>query len=152
MHKLIRVFAGRTGNLVGNAMPWLNIIQRDCLKLKKKYLLRSETSTSMHASMWTTKRLSQRRTKPTIRLVRLAKTQINLHIRAVLSEYLLIAFAFYNLRTIQRNVNENLWHTGWMYRLIWVFPGLTSLIVSFVVRCLKFFIVHIMACIEVEVA
>ena len=47
-------------------------------------------------------RLSQRTTKPTIRLVRPAKTQINLRIRAVWSESTLIVCAFYSLRVILR--------------------------------------------------
>ena len=70
---------------------------------------------------------------PTIRLVRPAKTQFSLHIRAVYSESSLIACAFYSLR-----INENLCYTGWMYRLIWVFAGHTDLIVSSVVRWLIF--------------
>ena len=48
--------------------------------------------------------LSQR-TKPTIRLVRPAKTQISLRIRAVWSESSLIACAFHCLQAIQRGIN-----------------------------------------------
>ena len=65
--------------------------------------------------------MSQRMTKPSIRLVRPAKTDISLRIRAVWSESSLITFAFYNLQAIQRGINENPCCTGWMYRLIWVF-------------------------------
>ena len=82
--------------------------------------------------------MSQRTTKPTIRHVRLAKTQISLRIRAVWSESSLMACAFYSPLAIQRGVNENPWHTGWMYRLIGIFAGRTSLIVGFVVRWLLY--------------
>ena len=69
--------------------------------------------------------MCQRTTKPTIRLVRPAKTQISLRIRAVWSESSLIACAFFRLQAIQRGINENHCHTGWIYRLIWVFAGYT---------------------------
>ena len=62
--------------------------------------------------------MSQRTTKPTIRLVRPAKTQISLRIRAVWSESSPIACAFYNLRAIQKGMNEDAWPFGRMYRLI----------------------------------
>ena len=52
--------------------------------------------------------------------VRSAKTHISLRIRAVWSESLLTACAFYSLRAIQKRMNKNPCHTGWMYRLIWV--------------------------------
>ena len=74
--------------------------------------------------------LSQRTTKPTIRLVRPAK--ISLRIRAVWSESSLITCAFYSFQALWRWINENSCHTGWMYRLIWVFAGHTGLIVGFV--------------------
>ena len=48
--------------------------------------------------------LNQRTIKPTIRLVRSAKTQISLRIRAVWSDSSLIACAFYSLRAIQRGI------------------------------------------------
>ena len=32
----------------------------------------------------------------------------------------MMPYAFYSLRDIQRGINENSCHTGWMYRLIWV--------------------------------
>ena len=79
---------------------------------------------------------SQRTTKPTIRLVRSAKTQIRLRIRAVWSESSLIAWAFYSLQVIQRGIHENSCKTGWIYRLIWVFAGHTGFIEGFVVRWL----------------
>ena len=50
------------------------------------------------------------------------------HIRTVWLVSLLIACAIYSLGTIQRRLNENLCHTGWMYRLIWVFAGCTGLL------------------------
>ena len=77
---------------------------------------------------------NQRTIKPTTILVRPAKTQINLRIRAVWSESSLIAFIFYSLRAIQRGINPC--HTGSMCRLIWVFSGHTDLIVGFVVHWL----------------
>ena len=52
--------------------------------------------------------LSQHTTRPTtVRLVRPAKTQISLRIRAIWSEPSLITGAFYSLRAIQRVINEN---------------------------------------------
>ena len=47
------------------------------------------------------------------------KTQISLHIHAVWSESSLITCAFYSLLAIQRGINKNPSHTGWMYTLIW---------------------------------
>ena len=85
----------------------------------------------MQRLMSPNKYLSQRTTKPTIRLVQPPKTQISLHIGAVWSEYSLITFAFFSLWTIQRRINGNLWQTGWMYRLICIFTGL---LVDFVMR------------------
>ena len=38
-----------------------------------------------------------------------------------------------SLRAIQILINKNPCHTGWMYRLIWVFAGRRGLIVGFVV-------------------
>ena len=75
--------------------------------------------------------MSQRTTKPTIRLLRSAKTQISLRICAVWSEYSLIAYAFYSLQATQRGLNPC--HTGLMYRLIWAVAGNTGLMVGFVV-------------------
>ena len=83
--------------------------------------------------------MSQRMTKPTIRLMQPAKTHISLHIRAVWSETSLILCAFCSLQAIQRGINENPCHTGWMYRLIWVFAGHTGLFVGFVVCWLIFY-------------
>ena len=51
--------------------------------------------------------MSQHTTKPTIRLVRPAKTQISLRIRAAWLESSLIAYAFYSLQAIQREINES---------------------------------------------
>ena len=78
--------------------------------------------------------ISQRTTKPTIRLVRPAKTQISLRIRAVWSESSLIARAFYSRRAYSKGINENPCDTEWIYRLIWVFAGHTGLTVGVVVR------------------
>ena len=69
--------------------------------------------------------------------VRPAKIQIGPHILTVWSESLLIACAFYSLQAIQRRINENPCHTGWIYKVIWVFTGHTGLIVGFVMRWLK---------------
>ena len=58
--------------------------------------------------------MSQCTTKPIIRLVQPAKTQISLWIHAVWSESLLIACGFYNLRPFERVIHENLCYTEWM--------------------------------------
>ena len=42
---------------------------------------------------------------------------------AVWSEPSLIPCAFYRLQAIQRGMTVDPCHTGWMYRLIWVFAG-----------------------------
>ena len=60
----------------------------------------------------------QHTTKPAIRLVRPAKAQISLRIRAALSESLLIACILYSLQAIQRGINKNPCHTGRTHRLI----------------------------------
>ena len=78
----------------------------------------------------------QHTTEPTLRLVRPAKTQIRLRIRAVWSESSLIACATYSLRASERGINENPCYNKWLYRLIWVFAAHTDLIVGFVVRWL----------------
>ena len=70
--------------------------------------------------------------KPKIRLVRKAKTPISLRIRAVWWESSLIAWTFYSPQAIQTGINVYPCHTGWMYRLIWVFASHTSLTVGFV--------------------
>ena len=57
-------------------------------------------------------------TKPIIRDVRPEKIQIRLRICAVWSESSLIVRAFYSLPALQRGINKNPCHTGWMYRLI----------------------------------
>ena len=64
--------------------------------------------------------ISQHTTNPTIRLMRPAKTQIRLRIRAVWSEHSLIACAFYFIQIIQRGMNVTPWRIGWMYRLIFL--------------------------------
>ena len=60
------------------------------------------------------------------------ETQICLHILAVWSELLLIACAFYSLLAIHAkwDKREPL-PTRWMYRMIWVFAGYTSLFCRF---------------------
>ena len=75
--------------------------------------------------------------KSAIWIVRPSKTQIRLRIRAVWSESSLIACIFYNLQTIKRGMKYNIYPTGWMFRLIWVFAGHAGLIVGFIVRWLK---------------
>ena len=80
--------------------------------------------------------MSQCTTKSTIRLTPV-KTQISLCI-AVWSDSLLIACAFYSLRATLRGINENPFHTGWLYRLIWVFAGHRGVFVSFVMCWLIF--------------
>ena len=64
------------------------------------------------------KKFSLCMTKPSVRSMQPAKTQISLHIRAVRSESLLIPCVFYRLQAIQRGINENPCHSGLMYRLI----------------------------------
>ena len=96
------------------------------------------------------KHLSQRTTKPTIILIILRPAKIQ--IRAVWSESSLITCAFYSLRVMQRGINDDPWHTVWMYRLIWVFAGHTGLVVGSVVRWLicnlLFASMHIITSIE----
>ena len=82
--------------------------------------------------------MSQRTITHIVRLVRPAKTQISLRLRASWSESSLITCTLYNLWAIQRGINENPCHTGWMFRLIWVFAGHTGLFVGFV-RWLKLY-------------
>ena len=69
--------------------------------------------------------LNQCTTKAIMRLVRPAKIQISLCIRAVRPESSLVACFVYSLQAIQSWINENHCHTEWMYRLIWVFVGHT---------------------------
>ena len=89
----------------------------------------NDTLTNDIVNFWTIgPRLS---TNPTIRLVWPVKTQISLLICTVWSESLLIVCAFYSLQAIQRGLNENPWHTGWICRLISVFAGYTDLIAGF---------------------
>ena len=70
---------------------------------------------------------SQRTTKPFIRLMRTARTQL-------IAEFSLIACALNCLRAIERGINGHHCHTGWLYRLLWAFAGHTSLTVGFVLR------------------
>ena len=81
-------------------------------------------------------KLNQCSTKPTTRLCDQRRLR-SAFASAQSDQSSLIAFAFYSLRSIQRRINENPWHTGWMYRLIGVFDGYTGLIVSFVVHWLN---------------
>ena len=60
------------------------------------------------------------------------KTQISLCICTVWSESSLFTCAFYSFWDIQRGINKNPCHTGWLYRLILVFSGHTGLNVGFV--------------------
>ena len=68
-------------------------------------------------------------TKPTVRLVRPAKTQISLRIRTVWSESSLIACKFYSLQAIQRGINENPCCT------VWSESSLTTQILLYVLSC-----------------
>ena len=77
-------------------------------------------------------------TKPAIRRVR-RENKISLRIRAVWSESSLISCAFYSLRVILWGLKEKPCYTGWMYSLIWVFPGHTGLSVGFVARWLIYY-------------
>ena len=78
--------------------------------------------------------MSQRTTKPTIRLVRPANTQI----RAVWSESSLIGMCLLQPPNYTKERWKKKCHTGWMYRLICVFAGHTGLIVGFIVRWLNY--------------
>ena len=79
-------------------------------------MMRERTPVSMlYVEAWCLSKLSQGMTKPTIRLVWPAKTQI---IHAVWSESLL-----YSLQAIQRGDKPEPCHTRWMYWLIWIFAG-----------------------------
>ena len=80
--------------------------------------------------------MSQYTTKPAIRPVRPAKTQISLYIHPVWQ-----GFSFTPLRIVQRLYKANAISKDsdqivWMCRLILVFAGHTSLIVGFVVHWL----------------
>ena len=84
---------------------------------------------------WKKSNEGQHKAKPTIRLVEPAKTQISLRIYTVWSVFA-DCMCLYSLQAIQRGLNENPYHIGWMYRLNWVFAGHTGLIVGFAVRWL----------------
>ena len=72
---------------------------------------------------------SQRTTKPT--LVQPAKTQIS-RASAQSDQSSLNACAFYNLRAIDREMNENLCHTGWIG---WSDPLLVTHVLLLVLSC-----------------
>ena len=89
------------------------------------------------------RKMSQRTTKPTLRLVRPDSDQ-SAH-PCDSDQSLLIACAFYSIWAIQRGIKENPCHTWWMHKLIWVFAGHTGLIVGFVVRWLKYCFLNLIA-------
>ena len=62
--------------------------------------------------------LSQRTTKPTKRLVRPGNTDQPAHSRSQICLRWLHVPSRTSIRAIQRGMNENFSHTGWMYRLI----------------------------------
>ena len=139
-------------SLSGSGLSCCHRLYRSIKSCKNAFLLaflmKGCRNNSLAEGLWnkTSKtHMSQRTTKPKIRLVRPVKTQISLRIRAVSSESLLIADAFYSLRAIQRGMklNDNICHTGWMYRLIWVFAGHTGLIVGFVMYWLIWWYMYI---------
>ena len=74
-------------------------------------------------------KISQRTTKPTRRLVQPAKIQISLHIRKFDHSFHWSHVPSTASRLIQREINENPCHIGWMYRLIRVLAGHIGLIV-----------------------
>ena len=85
----------------------------DCMLFAKLYMTLTQAVFDFQSNQkWLiepkgNKKLSQRTTKPTIRLTRSAKTRISLRIRAVWSESSLIACAFYSLKAIQRGMNKH---------------------------------------------
>ena len=97
---------------------------------KQNILLSLAQFIPLYLELWY--HMSQSTTKPTIRLVRPAKTQISLRIYPVWSESSLIACAFFSLQTIQRGINKNHCHTGWMNRLTQVFTGRRGISIAFV--------------------
>ena len=82
--------------------------------------------------------MSQRTTKPTIRLMRPAKTQISLSISTVWSVFPDGMCLLRPLSYPTRHKRDPC-HAGLMYRLIWVIADHTGLIVGFVVRWLVCF-------------
>ena len=78
-------------------------------------------------------KLSQRTTKPTIRLIWPVKTAQSDLITVFADRKCLLQPQGYR----KRNKGDPC-HTGWMYWLIWDFAGHTGLIVGFVVRLLKY--------------
>ena len=93
-------------------------------KIRSKYNFRDGKVESVHTYMSTT--------KPTIRLVRPAKTEIRLSAQSDQN----LHCAFYSLQAIQRRINKNPCHIGWMHRLIWVFSCHKGLIIDFAVHWL----------------
>ena len=107
------------------------VISQKSVEKSSKYLVIKENKKSVHYRSY----MSQRTTKSTIRLVWPAMTDQT----AVQSVSSLIAHALINLQGIQRGTNKKPCHSGWQYRLIWVFAGLVGLIVGFVVYWLIFY-------------
>ena len=76
--------------------------------------------------------MNQSTTKPTIRLVQSAKTQIRLRIGAVWSVFVDRMCLLQPPGYPERDEFENLAQYEWMYRIIWIFAGNTGLFVGFV--------------------
>ena len=81
--------------------------------------------------------MGQRMTKPTKWHVRPMKTQISLGIRPVWSESLLCAQWIAKDPSFLHADSEDYDQTGWMSRLIWVFPGRTCHFVGVIMPLLK---------------
>ena len=78
--------------------------------------------------IYSTEDVSQRMTNPTKWHVRPAKTQISLGIRPVWSESSQSAWRKLGSLTIHWAQSEDSDQTGWMPRLIWVFPGRNAIL------------------------
>ena len=82
--------------------------------------------------------MSRLMTKPSNWYVRPPKTQISLGIRPVWSQFSLCAWWVAKDPSFLHADSDDSDQTGWMPRLIWVFPGCTRHFVGFIMRCLIF--------------
>ena len=105
---------------------------------KKKSIYNKFNATYGTSSWKTTKYLSQRITKPTIRPMWPAKTQLSLHIHPVQARVHRLSL-FCSPEAVEDTWSAKTDQTTQMCRLIWVFAGHTSLIVGFVLHWLKFY-------------
>ena len=95
---------------------------------------------SIYKSLWLFQNnLSQRTTKPTIRLVQPAKNSDQLAYPRSLIRVFTDRVCLLQSTGYPKRINENCCHIWWMYRLIWVFAGHTGLIVGFVVHWLYYY-------------